>query len=78
MVITGTWGRQLPVCSRQNVVYYFIERKAQDGETNEDYKNVDNKAFLLFRHGHVQKVELASDNDRTRFRFECLSNSFRF
>lgn len=56
----------------QNIVSYFIERKAKDDESNKDYKNVSSKAFGLFRHGHVQKIELASDTDRTHIRCECL------
>lgn len=51
----------LPVCGRKYVVCYFIGRKVQDHQTNEDYKNENNKAFALFRHGHGQKIKLASD-----------------
>ena len=56
----------------QNVVSYFIERKAKDNESNKDYKNVSSKAFGLFRHGHVQQIELATDNDKVHFRCNCL------
>ena len=31
--------------SIQDIVTYFIERKANDKETNKDYKNVNNKAY---------------------------------
>ena len=56
----------------QNMVSYFIERKAKDNEANKDYKNVSNKAFGLFRYGHIQNIELASDNDKVHFECNCL------
>lgn len=62
----------VPLFSMQNVISYFIERKARDSESNNDYKNISSKAFGLFRHGHVQKIELSSDNDIVHFRCDCL------
>ena len=53
----------IPNFSMQNMVSYFIERKAKDHDSNKDYKNVSSKAFGLFRHGHIQKIELAFDNN---------------
>jgi hypothetical protein len=50
----------------QNMVSYFIERKAKDNEANKDYKNVRN------RYGHIQNIELASDNDKVHFKCNCL------
>lgn len=47
----------------QNIVSYFIERKAKDNDSKKDYKNVSSKAFGLFRHGHIQKLEIARDDD---------------
>ena len=51
---------------------YFIERKANDKEANKNYKNVNNKAFGLFKHGHVQKIEFAKDVDKTHVKCECV------
>ena len=62
----------LPTFSMQNILSYFIERKAKDGESNKDYKNVSNKAFGLFKHGHVQKIELTSTTDKAYIRCHCL------
>ena len=56
----------------QNMISYFIERKTKDNEANKDYKNISNKAFGLFRHGHIQRIELACDSDKVHFRCECL------
>jgi len=54
-------------------VSYFIDRKAKDNESNKDYKNVSSKAFGLFRHGHIQKLEIARDDDeKVHFRCHCL------
>ena len=54
------------------MVSYFIERKAKDHDSNKDYKNVSSKAFGLFRHGHIQKIELAFDNEKVNFKCNCL------
>ena len=52
---------------------YFIERKAKGNESNKDYKNVSSKAFGLFRHGHIQQLEIAWDEDeKVHFRCHCL------
>ena len=65
-------NESVPAFSMQNVVSYFIERKAKDNESNKDYKNVSSKAFGLFRHEHVRQIELATDNDKVHFRCNCL------
>ena len=63
----------VPTFNIQNIVSYFIERKAQDNESNKDCKNVSNKAFSLFQHGHIQKLEIARDDyEKVHFRCDCL------
>lgn len=63
----------VPSFNIQNIVSYFIERKAKDNESNKDYKNVSSKAFGLFRHGHIQKLEIARDDDENvHIRCDCL------
>ena len=58
----------VPTFNIQNIVSYFIERKAKDDESNKDYKNVSSKAFGLFRHGHIQKLEIArEDHEKVHF-----------
>ena len=61
----GPVNPSFPSFSIQDIVTYFIEREANDKEANKDYKNVNNKAFGLFKHGHVQKIEFAKDVDKT-------------
>lgn len=62
----------VPAFNMQNIVCYFIDRKTKDEEANKDYKNVSNKAFGLFKHGHVQNIEISTDIDRVHFRCDCL------
>ena len=63
----------VPSFNIQNIVSYFIERKAKDNESNKDFKNVSSKAFGFFRHGHIQKLEIArDDDDKVHFRCDCL------
>ena len=62
----------VPSFSIQDVLTYFIERKAEDKESSNDFKNITNSAFSLFRVGHIQKIELASDLDQVHFRCDCL------
>ena len=62
----------VPTFDMQNVISYFIERKTEDNEAKKDYKNVCNKAFGLFRHGHLKKIALACDSDKVHFRCDRL------
>ena len=38
----------VPSFNIQNIMSYFIERKAKDDESNKDFKNVSSKAFVFF------------------------------
>ena len=62
----------VPSFTIQDVLTYFIERKAEDKESNNDFKNIANSAFALFHVGHIQKIELTSDLDQVHFRCDCL------
>ena len=62
----------MPSFTIQNMMEYFIERVAQDNEKNNDYKNISHKAFPLFSKGHVQKIEVAHDDDKVYIRCEML------
>ena len=42
----------------ENRMNYFIKLKSGDNEGNKDYKNLNRKAFGLFKHGHVQNIEV--------------------
>ena len=48
-----------PPFTIENMTNYFIKRKSGDNEGNKDYKNLNSKAFGLFKHGHVQMIEVA-------------------
>ena len=56
MILLIQAKNDFPSFSIQDTVTYFIERKANGKDANKDYKNVNNKAFRLFKHGHVQKL----------------------
>ena len=56
----------------ENMLRYFIERRAKDEESNKDYKHVCSGAYGLWKHGHIQKIELASDADYVHIRADCL------
>ena len=62
----------VPKFTMQHMLSYLIDRKATDSESNKDYKNICSKAFGLFRHGHVQNIELAADAQCAHFRCACL------
>ena len=64
----------VPSFNIQNIVSYFIERKAKDNESNKDFKNVSSKAFGLFRHGHIQKLEIARDDDDDKVQGKSLKD----
>ncbi len=39
-----------------NMVHYFLHRKAVDGLPNHDHRNLNSRAFPLFKAGHIQDV----------------------
>jgi len=47
------------------MINHFIKRKSRDNEGNKDYKNLNlnSQAFGLFRHGHVQNIEVATSEN---------------
>lgn len=67
-------GDKFPPFTIENMMNYFITRKSGDDEGNKDYKNLSSKAFGLFKHGHVQRIEVATEENgkRTYIRCECL------
>ena len=46
-----------PSFTLENMMNYFIKKKSGDNEGNKDYKNLNSKAFGLFRHGQYRSVE---------------------
>ena len=62
-------------CSIQRAEFPpFTKRKSGDNEGNKDYKNLNSKAFGLFRHGHVQNIEVVTseNGDVIHIKGECL------
>ena len=51
---------------------YFVTRTAVDGLQSGDFKAINESAMNLFRCGHVQQIEVASDEDRVFVHAVCL------
>ena len=56
------------------MINYFIKKKSGDNEGNKDYKNLNSKAFGLFKHGRVQSIEvvIGESGQVIYIRCECL------
>ena len=55
-----------------NMMEYFLVRKAIDGMPNNDFKNINKKAFPLFKAGHIQSVMYKSYcNDVILLKCKC-------
>ena len=65
---------EFPSFTIENMINYFIKRKSGDDEGNKDYKNLNSKAFALFKHGHVQHIEvvIGESGEMIYIRCECL------
>lgn len=68
----------VPNFTMQHFLAYFIERKVKENESNKDYKNVSSKAFGLFRHGHIQQIEVACEDDKVYFKVVQPSKNQHF
>ena len=68
-------GDTFPPFTIENMMNYLITRKLADDEGNKDYKNLNSKAFGLFKHGHVQRIEIATEEntDQIYIKCECLT-----
>ncbi|RMX40180.1 hypothetical protein pdam_00016633 [Pocillopora damicornis] len=62
----------VPSFNIQNIVSYFIERKAKDNESNKDFKNVSSKAFGECWSGVNAENSYKQDGPSQ----ECLTNDF--
>ena len=54
-----------------NLMEYFVHRKATDGNPVNDFKDVNTKAFPLFRAGHVQSVVQADHMNHVFLKAFC-------
>jgi hypothetical protein len=62
---------KFPMFTIENIMTYFLKRKAGDNKENNDYKNLSSLAFGLFKHGHVQKIEVTIDEDANMIHIKC-------
>ena len=62
----------LPTFTMAHVLKYFLLRVVCDGKSANDYKNLDFKAFPLFRDGHVQDITAGKAGQVILYRAKCL------
>lgn len=65
-------NEKCPSFTMQNMLAYFVERKTLDDRENNDYKNICSKAYGLFKHGHVQNIQLTTEENHIHIRADCL------
>ena len=56
-----------------NMLQYFIHQKATDGNPPNDFKDVNTKAYPLFKAGHIQPVYFQVISDIVLFKCTCLA-----
>ena len=54
------------------IVEYFVTRTVSDGRLSADFKSINKSALNLFRCGHVQNIEISSDETNLYMRANCL------
>ena len=57
-----------------NITNYFITRIASDGKSANDFKNINSRAFPLFKDGHIQNIMAykSTSGDTTYYQASCL------
>ena len=63
---------ELPVFNMAHITNYFISRVTCDGKSAMDFKNLNSKAFPLFKDGHVQDITALKTGQLMLFRAKCL------
>lgn len=60
------------VDTKQTLFPTSLKEKLKTMSPTKTTKNVTTKAFGLFQHGHIQKLEFACNNDKVHFQNDCL------
>ena len=60
-----------PTFTLANITDYFISRII-DGKSANDFKNMNTKAYPLFKDGHVQNIVAYTTDDKTYYQADCL------
>ena len=57
-----------------NITHYFVTRITSDGKSGNDFKNINTRAFPLFKDGHVQNIMAykSTSGDITYYQANCL------
>lgn len=61
-----------PTFTLANITDYFISRITVDGKSANDFKNMNTKAYPLFKDGHVQNIIAYTSDDKTYYEADCL------
>ena len=62
----------IPQFNNAQIVNYFVTRTDVDGLQCGDFKTINQSATNLFWCGHVQQIEVASDEEHVFLRAMCL------
>ena len=63
---------EFPPFTNAQIVSYFVTRTVSDGLASSDFKSLNQSALNLFHCGHVQSVEVSSDEAKLFIRANCL------
>ncbi len=66
---TKSTGTRITACKFPDTAQWIALRDAKESVPN---FSMQSKAFGLFRHGHIQKIKLARDDDNVYFECDCL------
>ena len=62
----------IPPFTVANITDYFVTRVASDGKTANDFKNINSRAYPLFKAGHIQSIYISCKDTSHIIRCTCL------
>ena len=62
----------MPIFTVANLTNYFVTRIACDGKPANDLKNVNSRAYPLFKAGHIQSIFITCKDTSHDIRCTCL------
>ena len=63
---------QVPQFTMSNIMTYFVTCCLKDSLPARDFKSISKSAENMFRCGHVQDIEVVTDNDSVYIKSNCL------
>ena len=62
----------IPAFTIANITNYFIKRVSVDGKPANDFKNVNTRAYPLFKAGHIQSIYIRHKDNSYDIKCICL------